>query len=238
MDNSRIKRLAAVCLWIACAGAVSAQNDMRGHWSGNLETPGGPLGMEVDLNQTANGWIGSISIPSQGASGLPLESISFNNGKGAFHIKGGPGDPGFAGTLSADSKTLEGQFTQGGMSLPIKFNRTGEAKVAVPKASPAVAPEFVGTWEGTIQAGPGIHLVLTIANGKTGAEAQMRSPDQGNASLPVGAITQNGAKLTLDVNAIGGGYTGEINKEGTRLTGTWTQMGNSIALEFNKAAKP
>ncbi len=214
---------------------VSAQSDMRGHWSGSLETPGGPLGMEVDLDKTANGWIGSISIPAEGASGMQLDAVSFNDGKSSFHIKGAPGDPAFTGTLSADGKSLEGNFTQGPASLPLKFTRAGEAKVVVPKVNPPVAAQFAGSWEGTIQAGPGIRVVLTIANGKAGAEAHIMSPDQGNAEIPVSAVTQSGTKLTLEVNAIGGGYEGEINKEGTQLNGTWTQTGNSIALMFVKA---
>jgi hypothetical protein len=226
----------AACLWIACAGAVSAQSDMRGHWSGNLDTPGGALGMEVDLDKTASGWIGSISIPAQGASGLPLDAIAFSGGKGSFHIKGGPGDPGFTGTLSADGKSLEGTFSQGPASLPLKLTRTGEAKVETPKASPAVAAEFLGTWEGAIQ--PGLRVVLTISNGKAGAEARMVSPDQGNAEIPVSAIVQKGAKLTLEVKAVGGGYEGEINKERTEFNGTWTQLGNSAPLQFKKAPAP
>lgn len=238
MNTGRVSHAVAVCLWIACAGIVSAQSDMRGHWSGNLETPNGPLGMEVDLDKTAGGWIGSISMPAQGASGMQLDAVTFSDGKGSFHIKGAPGDPAFAGTLSADGKSLEGNFTQGPASLPLKFTRAGDAKVVVPKVSPAIAAQFTGNWEGTIQAGPGIRVVLIITNGKAGAEAHIMSPDQGNAEIPVSAVTQSGAKLTLEVNAIGGGYEGEINKEGTQLNGTWTQMGNSIALMFGKAAAP
>lgn len=244
MNTNRVKRAArgfacVACMWIACAVSVSAQSDMRGHWSGGVDTPQGQLGMEVDLDKPASGWVGSISIPQQGSSGIPLEAISFDKGKGSFRLKGVPGNPTFTGTLSADGKSLEGTFTQGPAALPMKLSRTGEAKVEIPKASPAVAAEFVGTWEGTIAAGPGLRVVLTISNGKAGAEALMVSPDQGNAQIPVGAVAQNGTKLTLKVNAVGGGYEGEINKDGTELNGTWTQLGNSIALQFKKTpAKP
>jgi len=209
---------------------------MRGHWSGSLDTPGGALAVEVDLDKTASGWIGSISIPAQHASGIPLDAVTFNNGKASFHIKGGPGDPGFTGTLSADGKSLDGTFSQGPVSLTLKLARTGEAKVEVPKASPAVAAEFLGIWEGAIQ--PGLRVVLTISNGKDGAEALLVSPDQGNGQIPVGAVIQKGTKLTLDVKAVGGGYEGEINKEGTEFNGTWTQLGNSAPLQFKRVSAP
>jgi hypothetical protein len=238
-----VRRAAMALVLVAAAAPAFAQADMRGHWSGSIvlpagDTPAGPMVLEVDLDKAGSGWIGSVSIPAQGASGFPLDAITFSDGKGAFRLKGAPGDAGFAGTLSADGKKLEGKFNQGTASLPLTLTKTGEAKVAVAKPSPAVTAEFVGTWEGSIQLGPGLRIALTISNGKAGAEATMVSLDQGNAQIPVSAITQKGSSLTLVVNAVGGGYVGEINKEGTELNGTWTQLGNSAELKFKKAAKP
>ncbi len=93
MRNSRIGYAATVCLWIGCAGAVSAQSDARGHWTGNIDSPAGVLVVEVDLDKAANGWIGSFSIPAQGASGIPLDPITFADGKVSFSMKGPAGLP-------------------------------------------------------------------------------------------------------------------------------------------------
>jgi hypothetical protein len=218
--------------------ALSAQGDMRGHWSGAVETHDGSMAMEVDLDKTASGWIGSITIPARGTSGLPLDGITFAEGKGSFHLPGGPEPVGFTGILSADGKALEGTFAAGPQSLPLRLTRTGDAKVELPKPSPAVAPEFVGSWEGTINFGTPLRIVLTISNGKDGAEARAVSLDQGNAQIPVNAVTQKDAKLTLDVKAASGSYEGEINKEGTEINGTWTQRGLSTALLLKKGAAP
>lgn len=105
-----VSRRCAIAMVSCLAGAalLSAQNDMRGHWTGTLDTPVGSLGVEFDLDTAAAGWIGSASIPMQNATGLPLDAISFTDGKGTFRIKGAPGDPTFSGTLSADGKTLDG----------------------------------------------------------------------------------------------------------------------------------
>ena len=90
-----------------------------------------------------------------------------------------------------------------------------------------------------MEAGASLRLILTISNGKAGSEAVLVSVDQGNAQIPVSTITQTGTKLVLKVNAVGGGYEGEINKEGTQLTGSWTQLGNTLPLILKKtAAKP
>jgi hypothetical protein len=191
--------------------------------------------MEVDLDKRPTGWVGSISIPAQNASGLPLEAISSSDGKITFRIKGAPGDPTFTGSLSAGDKTMTGNFTQGTASFPFKFSRNGEAKVAEVKASPAVAKAFVGTWEGKLD-GPDLRLVLKMANDAAGAKAVLISVDQGGVEIPVTAIEQKESKLTLEVAMVGGRYEGEINKEASELTGTWTQGGNGFPLKLKKAA--
>jgi hypothetical protein len=234
MNTVQFCRPVLLLFCLAGASSISAQTDMRGHWSGDLETPNTKITLEVDLDKTTTGWIGSVSIPGQNASGLPLEAISFSEGKASFQIKGAPGSPTFTGNLSADGNTLEGQFSQGPSTLPLKLSRTGDAKVEMAKPSPPVAPEFVGTWEGTL--GGGLRLILTVSNGKAGSEAVLVSVDQGNAQIPVSTLTQTGTKLVLKVNAVGGGYEGEINGEGTQLTGSWTQLGNTLPLTLKKTA--
>ena len=222
-------------LGIAGVLSVWAQDGPRGHWSGSIELPNQTLAMEVDLDKRPNGWIGSISIPAQNASGIPLDAITFTNGKCTFRLKGAPGDPTFTGTLSADGKTMAGDFTQGPGTFRFKFSRTGDPKVEEPKASPAVAIEFLGTWEGTLE-GPGLRLVLKMSNDASGAKAVLISLDQGGAEIPVSTIDQKDSKLTLLVKMVGGQYAAEINKEGSELNGTWTQGGNDLPLKLKKTA--
>lgn len=235
--NTAIKHFAiAWALLMVGTLSICAQNGLRGHWRGAVDTPGTPLDMEVDLDQVKVDWIGSIAIPAQNVSGIPLDAISFTSGKCTFRIKGGPGDPTFTGTLSADGKTLSGDFTQGPGTFPFKFTRTGDPKVEVPKANPALAKGFLGNWEGTLEVGQSLRLVLKTSNDAGGAKAVFVSLDQGNAEIPVSAIDQKDSKLTLSVNAIGGRYEAEINKEGSELNGTWSQAGNDLPLKLKKAS--
>ena len=234
--KTTLNRIGVGALWVAGVLSVYAQDGPRGHWSGPVEIPNQTLVMEVDLDKGPNGWIGSISIPAQNVSGIPLDAISFSDGKCTFHIKGGPGDPTFTGTLSADGKTMTGNFTQGPGSFPFKFSRTGDPKIEAEKASPAVAKDFLGTWEGTLE-GPGpLRLVLKMSNDSGGAKAVLISLDQGGVEIPVSAIDQKGSKLKLLVKMVGGQYEAEINKEGSELNGTWTQGGKDLPLKLKKAA--
>ena len=223
-------------MWIVSAVTLSAQSDMRGHWTGSVDS----MGIEIDLDKAATGWIGSFSMPARGMAGIPLDSVIFADGKASFVIKGS--GQRFTGTLSTDGKTLDGAFASATDSHPAKLTRTGDARVEQPKPNPALAAEFLGTWAGTIQfdqlGGPPLRITVTISNGAGGAEAQVVSLDQGNAQLPVNAITQKGKKLTLEVKLAGGMYEGEINQAGTEIAGTWSQLGNSTALVLEKAAPP
>ena len=230
-----VNRIVIGVLWIAGVLSAWAQDGPRGHWSGSVTLPNQTLAMEVDLDKGPNGWIGSISIPAQNASGIPLDAIAFTNGKCTFRMKGAPGDPTFTGTLSADGKTMSGDFTQGPGTFPFRLSRTGDPKVEKAKASQAVAKEFLGTWEGTLE-GPGLRLVLKMSNDASGAKAVLVTVDQGGTELPVSAINQKDSKLTLLVNIVGGKYEAEINKEGSELNGRWTQGGNGLPLKLKKAA--
>jgi hypothetical protein len=234
--NTAVTRIAIGTLWIAGLLPLLAQDGPRGHWTGSVQLPNQELGMEVDLDKRPNGWIGSINIPKQNASGLPLYAITVTGGTCTFRVKGAPGDPTFTAKLSEDGKTMTGDFTQGSGKFPFKFTRTGDPKVEEVKPSPAVAKNFVGTWEGTLE-GPGLRLVLKISNDESGAKATLNSLDQGNIELPVSAIAQKDSKLMIEVKMVGGQYEAEINKESTELTGTWTQRGNSLPLKLKKAAQ-
>lgn len=217
---------------------LSAQTGLRGHWTGSVEVPNQTLAMEIDIDKSGDKWIGSIAIPAQGASGLPLANISETGKKVTFSIEGAPGDPMFTGTISDDGKTMSGDFTQGPGSFPFKFTREGEPKVEVPKASPAVGAEFTGHWEGTLEAGQSLRLTLDLENTGGGSKATLTSVDQGNAKIPVSSIQQNDKKLLLEVKAVGGQYEATLNKEGTELAGTWTQGGNELPLKMTKTKKP
>lgn len=116
-----VKGIGLGALWAVVGTlAMCAQDSPRGHWSGSINIPDQALVVEIDLEKAGNGWVGSISIPAQNASGLPLEAISFTNGKCGFRIKGAPGDPTFTGALSPDGKIIGGDFVQGPGTFPFK----------------------------------------------------------------------------------------------------------------------
>lgn len=221
------------------AGVALAQSSTSasGHWEGTIEVPGQPLAISVELSTTAGGaWNGVISIPGQHVSAFPLSDITVKDAEVSFAMKGVPGDPIFTGKVAGDPRTISGQMTQGGMSIPFTLAWKGEPKIEAPPKSTKVTGDFEGAWEGTLSVGGSqLRLVVKLANEGEAARGTMVSVDQGGGEIPITQITQADSKLTLVIGPIGGRYEGEL-KAG-QIEGTWTQASQSFPLLFKRPAK-
>jgi hypothetical protein len=212
--------------------AFQAGGTAAGHWTGTIAGP--EIAVEVDLAPTgADAWHGTISIPSQGTKGIPLSEVSIKGTVVKFAIRGAPGDPRYAGTLSADGKTITGDFMQSGATLVLTLTRQGEPKFEVAQKSTPITKELEGSWEGSLNVnGQILRLVLKLANGANGATGVLVSLDQNSVEIPVATVTQQGARLKLLVTMIGGTFDGEL--KGDELAGTWTQGPLNLPLVFKR----
>jgi uncharacterized protein len=227
---------AAAALLAPFAFAQTAPS-AAGHWEGPIvAAPGQELRVEVDLSQDEkHAWSGTISVPAQSLHGFPLSRIAVEGNTVRFAMEGPPGDPSFEGKLAVDGQSITGDWTQGGKAMPLKLTRTGDAQM--PHSTP-ISKEFEGTWEGTLDAnGTLLRLIVKLVNQPGGATGSIISVDQGNAEIPIATITQKGTTIQLDLPKIAGTYLGEINKEGTRITGQWSQGANKFPLTLNRPAK-
>jgi hypothetical protein len=87
---------------------------------------------------------------------------------------------------------------------------------------PVEAQRVAGDWHGTLNAGPvELRLVLHVKTDGAGYTGSLDSIDQGANGIPISEIKLDGSKLSFDVNAVHGRYSGTI--QGDTITGTWTQ---------------
>ena len=126
----------ALTLAFALAGATAARAEApalagAGHWEGAITLPGQELGIKVDLAENGGAWTGTIDIPMQGATGLPLVNVRAAGDSLVFAIAKVPGTPTFHGLLANDR--LTGDFTQSGMSFPFQLGREVTAGPARPQ---------------------------------------------------------------------------------------------------------
>lgn len=214
--------------------ALLAAQSPRGHWTGTMAVPEQAVDFQVDLDQMGGKWVGSISIPARKASGIPLDKISSSGAKCVFRIQGAPGDPTFNGVIAKDGKSMSGSFVSDGKPIAFQLTLAGDPRVELPKPSPKVPDGFVGEWEGAIELSVRLKIALKLANGPDGATAVLTSIDQGNAQIPVSSISVDGNLLTLDLKAVGGQLTGQLDSAGTTMTGAWRQAGKSLYLSLKK----
>ena len=231
-----MKRTAIVTVLITGALFAQPAKGPAGHWEGKIQAPDGDLNIEIDLAQdAASGWMGTISIPSQGSKGVPLLDVSVKESAVRFGIKA-PGEPRFQGTLAKEGGKVSGEMTQSGVTMPFEITRNGEAKIEKPVQNPPLSKELEGTWEGALDAGgQKLRLRVVLSNQAGAGTGILISLDQGAAEIPIAKISQAGSRVDLVVPTVGGGFTGEL--KGAQIEGEWSQNGNSLPLKLTKSAK-
>lgn len=99
----------------------------------------------------------------------------------------------------------------------------------------AFAQDVTGTWQGTLQPGPTLRIVLKITNGDAGRlNAVMYSIDQG--PQPVAAtVAIQGDTVKLSMPGIGGSFDGRLSADGKAISGTFVQGGRPLPLNLVRA---
>ncbi len=124
----RLLLTAVLLALLALPGLAGDAPVLAGHWEGAIQLPGSPLAISVDLAAKGSALSGTVSIPAQGAKGLPLANVAAAGAGVSFDLTGVPGQPRFKGTLAGDK--LAGEFTQNGKTFPFALER---------QAAPALA---------------------------------------------------------------------------------------------------
>jgi hypothetical protein len=228
--------LAALLMFAPLAHAQTAV-DPSGRWEGKIQAPDRDVTIEIDLVKNSNGEVaGRISIPAQQLKGLSLVSFAGNDRSIGFQIKGAPGERLFKGVLSTDGRSISGEYTQLGYTMPFQLTRTGEPTIETPVKSPAVGSALAGTWIATMNVkGTERRLQLVMWNEPDGtATGSMLNVDEG-LDIPIARIIQAAASLTLEITSVGGSYSGTLNADGTELAGTLTQGSATLPLTFRRA---
>ena len=104
---------------------VAAQEEIVGDWFGTLEAPGLPVIFHI--SETDGSLTATLDSPSQGAAGIPIDSVVFDNGHLSLRIAAIGG--GYEGQLGSDG-TIVGSWSQGGLTLDLTLERNREAAAA------------------------------------------------------------------------------------------------------------
>jgi uncharacterized protein len=103
--------------------ATAAAQTIEGNWLGTLEVPNGKLRLawKVQAN-AAGGYNASVDSIDQGAHGLPVDEVIFEPPQVRFTMKRLGAS--YAGQVDEGGRRIRGEWTQGGTSLPLDFERS------------------------------------------------------------------------------------------------------------------
>lgn len=106
--------------------ALLSAQDITGQWNGALNVQGRQLRLVLHIQKADGAYEATLDSPDQGATGLPISSISFENN--VLELSLSNLNARYNGTFGDNSFT--GTWSQGGGSLPLNFKReTIEKKV-------------------------------------------------------------------------------------------------------------
>lgn len=92
-----------------------------GRWEGKLETPVGSISLAINLANKEGSATGTLDSPDQGATGIPISSISVSENSIKIGVKVAAAE--YNGKLSEDGKTLTGEWSQGGAALALVLTK-------------------------------------------------------------------------------------------------------------------
>src|SRR5579859_8187814 len=89
-----------------------------------------------------------------------------------------------------------------------------------------------GEWRGSIA---NLRLVLKLDRAGDGSiGGNLISVDQGNVTIPIETIIYQSGSLRLAMKLVSAVYEGRLSEDGTEISGTWQQGGNSVLLVFRR----
>ncbi len=105
------------------------------------------------------------------------------------------------------------------------------------QAAAAQSAGIEGTWQGTLHLpNQGLRTVLKITQAPSGQlAAQFFSIDQGGQAIPVSTTGFSGGVLKFAITGLDLTYEGKMAVDGNTITGTSTQGGNGLPLNFERA---
>jgi pimeloyl-ACP methyl ester carboxylesterase len=118
---ARVRR-AAVLLPLLLSSLAAAQPSLDGLWLGALDVGGAKLRLALHITKDSTGFSGTMDSIDQGASGIPIDTITFAADAVRFEIHRIGGI--YQGTLNQAKSAIEGKWSQGGATFPLNFERT------------------------------------------------------------------------------------------------------------------
>jgi uncharacterized protein len=224
----------------AQAPAVRKQQPQRisstleGRWSGSLQAGEALLHLVLHVSKAKDGSLkATIDSLDQGVYGIEVTSLTRKGSTIHFDVPSVGAS--YEGKLAADHRSIEGDWSQGSVSLPLIFHRQA-AGAGAKRPSDAIA-SAEGVWQGAME-GNGMRLRFQLHvshDDQKQLVAALDSPDQGVSGLPAIKVSQKDAAFHFEIPVVSGVYDGTLNAAKSAITGGWAQNGVEQKLDFQRS---
>jgi len=208
-----------------------------GTYAGTLQAGEADLHLLLHLSRNANGSLrATLDSLEQGVFAIEASSVSF----AGYTLKLQVTSVGarFEGKVSPDYEIIDGNWSQGSASLPLKFHR--ETRSVAQKPRDAVSP-VEGLWQGAIEThGMRLRFQLHVSHDtESHLIAALDSLDQGVSGLPANRVSLNGSVFHFEIPSVAGVYEGALNGEKNAIIGQWSQTSaDNLELDFKRSDQP
>jgi len=118
--------------WTLCILGLLSFNQIRaqdisGEWNGMLSVPGMSIRLVIHISATADGYTSTMDSPDQGATGIKVDTTSFEQGELKLTLL----QLGATYEGKVKDTMIMGTFTQRGYGFPLKFTRSKQATVQI-----------------------------------------------------------------------------------------------------------
>jgi len=114
--------IALAAIQVTAAQSNASNQSVEGAWEGTLDFGGAKLRLVLKVSKAADGSLtAKADSPDQGATDLPVDTISLKDGAVRFEMKQLLAS--YEGTLNKEASEIAGEFKQGGMSIPLTLKR-------------------------------------------------------------------------------------------------------------------
>jgi uncharacterized protein len=118
---------------------AAAPSDIDGAWMGTLETGAISLRVIFHITNTDDGLTATLDSPDQGMKGIPTTSVTRADANLKIEVKSIGGV--FEGKISKDLSAIDGNWSQGGGTLPLVLKRVkDQAELVRPRPQNPVKP--------------------------------------------------------------------------------------------------
>lgn len=213
---------------------AQAPPPLQGTYTGTLQAGEAQLHIVLHLSRNSVGALhATLDSLDQAVFAIEANSVVLDSGTLKCEIDSVGAK--FEGKVSADQKTIEGDWKQGSASLPLIFHR----EPASHKPEGAKFP-VEGLWQGALEShGLRLRFQLHVSHDSNGELiAALDSLDQFVSGLPAMKVTQKDSAFHFEIPALASTYDGTLDVTRSSLAGEWSQSEMKEKLEFKRSDQP